>query len=182
VEQEFLISLPLFHRPQSPNTLTIFAFSPFQRQDVASMIPWDKCKDDFRPDGSLRDIYIAPAALDDWLLVYPILRDYPGAEYSMDGVVQASPDTQVGNPMLRLNLGHILIVFHFFSEYEIECDFVPKEITSQADLDALLAFVRKLGDVTHKRVRITPENLPTQPAITYDPEDRSFSSHRVQEG
>src|SRR3982751_4611826 len=100
----------------------------------------------------------------------------------MDGVVQASPDTQVGNPMLRLNLGHILIVFHFFSEYEIECDFVPKEITSQADLDALLAFVRKLGDVTHKRVRITPENLPTQPAITYDPEDRSFSSHRVQEG
>src|SRR3954471_21479712 len=97
--------------------------------------------------------------------MYPLLRAYPGVEYSVDGIVQAPPDSveqafaarTSGSPLLRVRVACVLIVFHFFSEAEIECDFVPNEITSQASLDALLAFVRQAGDATHKRVLITPE-------------------------
>ncbi len=146
------------------------------------MMRWDTCKEDFRPDGSLRDIYVAPATLNDWGILYPLLCAYPGAEYSVDGAVQPLPSSveqafavrSSGSPMLRIRVGRALVVFHFFSEDEIECDLVPNEITSQRDLDALLAFVRQVGDGTRKRVLITPENCRERPLITYDPESKRF--------
>ena len=81
--------------------------------------------------------------------------------------------------MLRFNVGRACVVFHFFWDEEVECDFNPTDITSQVDLDALLAFVRQLGDVTRKRVIITPENLRECPFITYDPESLKFEHHEV---
>lgn len=146
------------------------------------MMLWDTCKEDFRADGSLRDIYVTPATLDDWRASYPLLRDHPGAEYSVDGVGQQPPDSveQVfavrpsASPMLRFHVGRALVVFHFFSDEEVECDFLPNEITSQVDLDALLAFVRQLGEATRKCVLITPENCREQPFIIYDPEKQCF--------
>ena len=151
------------------------------------MIRWATCKEDFRGDGSLRDIYITPATPADWQALYPVLRAYSGAEYSVDGVVQPPPDSveqafavrPSGSPMLRFSVGRVIIVFHFFSEEEVECDFVPTEITSQGDLDALLAFVRRLGDTTRRRVVITPENGRELPFITYDPERREFEHHGI---
>jgi len=177
----------LWWRPSSTPELLLDC--PHLRQVVedAAMIRWDTCKEDFRADGSLRDIYITPATVTDWRALYPLLRVYPGVEYSVDDVVQPPPDSieealavrLSGSPMLRFRVGRALVVFHFFSEEEIECDFVPNEITSQADLDALLAFVRQLGDATRKRVAITPENSRELPFITYDPESGGFEHHEI---
>jgi hypothetical protein len=135
----------------------------------------------------LRDIYIAPATLADWRAIYPLLREFPSVEYSVDGVVEPPPATveeafavrRSASPMLRFRVGRALVVFHFFSEEEIECDVVPHEITSQTDLDTLLGFIRQLGDSTRKRVVITPENGPEQPFISYEPESRKFEHHEV---
>ncbi|HWD93163.1 MAG TPA: hypothetical protein VG938_12535 [Verrucomicrobiae bacterium] len=151
------------------------------------MISWDKCKEDFRPDGSLRDIYITPATLADWRAIYPLLRDFPAAEFLVDGMLQSPPATveQVlatrpsGSPTLRLRIGRALVAFHFFADEEIECDVSPHEVTSQADLDMLLNFIRQLGDMTCRRVVITPENLREQPFITYDPESKEFEHHEI---
>ena len=151
------------------------------------MISWDTCKEDFRSDGSLRDIYISPATLADWRAIYPLLRAFPAVEFSVDGVVQPPPPTvdQVfavrssASPVFRFRVGRALVVFHFFSEEEIEWDVVTHEISSQTDLDALLGFVRQLGDATHKRVVITPENGRERPFISYDPECRDFEHHEV---
>jgi hypothetical protein len=151
------------------------------------MISWDTCREDFRSDGSLRDIYVTAATLADWRAIYPLLRDFPAVEFSVDGVVQSPPATveqafavrSSASPMLRFRVGRVLVVFHFFSEEEIECDVVPHEISSQTDLDALLGFVRQLGDTTHKRVVITPENGRERPFISYDPESRDFEYHGV---
>ena len=137
----------------------------------------------------MRDIYITPATLDDWRASYPLLRDQPGAEYSVDGAVQPLPDSveqafavrPSASPMLRFRVGCALVVFHFFSEDEVECDLDPNEITSQADLDALLAFVRQFGDATRKLVLITPENNRERPFITYDP-GRKYFEHCVALG
>jgi len=151
------------------------------------MIRWDTCKEDFQWDGSLSDIYVTPATLSDWRALYPLLRDYPGAAYSVDGIIQQPPATveqafairPSASPMLRLRVGHAFVVFHFFSEKEIECDVDPREITSQADLDALLGFIRQIGDTTRQRVVVTPENVRDEPFISYAPETREFRYHEV---
>ncbi len=154
---------------------------------TATIIRWDTCKEDFRGDGSLRDIYITPATLADWQAVYSLVRGYSGVEFLVDGAVQLLPDSVEqafairlsASPMLRFSIGRVLVAFHFFTSEEIECDFVPNEVTSQVDLDALLAFVRQLGDATSKRVVITPENVSEHPFITYDPQIREFEHHEV---
>lgn len=151
------------------------------------MIDWDTCKEDFRWDGSLRDIYITPATLDDWRILFPLLRDYPGAEYSAGGVVQEAPNTveQVfasrssGIPIFRIQVGAMVVVFHFFSDDRIECDIDPREITSQSDLDVLFGFMRWLGDAVRKPVLLTPENGREHPIITYVPDRKEIHYHEV---
>jgi hypothetical protein len=149
------------------------------------MISWETCKNDFRPDGSLRDIYVSPASIKDWQMVFEYLRKQPNVEYLVDGislplperVEQAFSARPSGSPMLRIKVGPMLIVFHFFHEQEIECDFVPNDITSQKDLDILLSFVRKIGFFTGREVVITPENCLDAPFITYSPKSDLFSHH-----
>ena len=53
------------------------------------------------------------------------------------------------------------------------------EIASQSDLDELLPFVRQLGERTHKRVMITPENDQQHPFISYEPVSGDFKYHKV---
>ncbi len=62
---------------------------------------------------------------------------------------------------------------------EIECDIDPREIASQADLNALLDFVRRLGDKTQKQVVITPENGRHEPILTYAPDSKTFEYHAM---
>jgi hypothetical protein len=150
------------------------------------MISWETCKKDFRADGILRDIYITPATVDDWRAAYRLICAYPGAEYSVAGVVQPPPTlveqvfaVRPSGPMLRSRAGRAFVVFHFFSDQEIECDIDPSEIASERDLDALISFMRQLGDVTRKRVLITPESCPEVPFVTYDPERRKVEHHEV---
>jgi hypothetical protein len=151
------------------------------------MVSWDQCKEDFRQDGSLRDIYITPATLADWRAIYPALCNFPELEFSVDGVVQPPPATvdevfTIGTsarPMLRFSVGRVLVVFHFFGDEEVECDVSPHEITSQADLVALLSFVGQLGDLTGRHVLITPENCREQPFITYYPDSKTFEHHKI---
>jgi hypothetical protein len=65
-------------------------------------------------------------------------------------------------------------VFHFFSEGEIECDIDPREVTSQADLDAVLSLMRQLGDATKKQVILTYENCSNSPLLSYLPTTQEF--------
>jgi hypothetical protein len=80
-------------------------------------------------------------------------------------------------PTLRFRVGGILVVFHFFTPDEIECDIVPREVTCQSGLDSLLVFLRQLGDLTRKRAVMTPENLPNEPIMSYDPQTGAFQYH-----
>lgn len=149
------------------------------------MISWDTCKQDFEWDGSWRDIYITPASLTDWQAVFPYLRVQREVEFLTEsgaGCVPSHIDASFfedSRPTLRFRIAGILIVFHFFSPDEIECDIDPREVTGQASLDALLAFMRQLGDLTHKRTVLTPENTPDSPIISYDPKIRDFEHHEV---
>ena len=147
------------------------------------MISWDTCKEDFRWDGSWRDIYITPASLEDWKKVYPFLRSQPEVEFLTGSDAARLPEAidasffAESHPTLRLSLGGVLVVFHFFTHEEIECDIDPREVTGQKDLDGILAFMRQLGDLTRKLAVLTPENMRDRPIISYNPEDGEFKYH-----
>jgi len=149
------------------------------------MIPWNTCKQDFEWDGSWRDIYVTPASLDDWKAVFPLLRAQSDAEFIRESGSVSIPDSldesffTDSRPTLRFRVGGVLVVFHFFTPEEIECDIDPREVTGQASLDAVLTFVQQLGDLTRKRTVLTPENCSDHPIISYDPESREFEYHEV---
>ncbi len=149
------------------------------------MISWDTCKQDFAWDGSWRDIYVTPASLDDWKAIFPLLRSQPGVEFIREpstGGIPKSLDASFfseSRPTLSFRVDGVLVVFHFFTPEEIECDLDPREVTGQASLDALLLFMRQLGDATRKRTVLTPENCSGYPIISYDPESREFEYHEV---
>jgi hypothetical protein len=149
------------------------------------MISWDTCKQDFQWDGSWRDIYITPASLDDWRAIFPFLRVQPEIEFLRESGADRVPEAidpsffSESHPTLRFRLGGVLVVFHFFTPDEIECDIDPRDVTGQTSLDVVLAFMQQLGDLTHKRAVLTPENVSDQPIISYDPESRAFQHHEV---
>lgn len=149
------------------------------------MLSWDTCKQDFEWDGSLRDIYISPASLDDWRAVFPLLRVQPEIEFVRELGADTIPEdidvTFFGDSrlMLRFRVGGVLIVFHFFTPDEIECDIDPREVTDQVTLDAVLTFMQQLGDLTRKCAVLTPENAPDKPIISYDPLNSQFKYHEI---
>lgn len=155
--------------------------------ESSSMIRWEECKVDFKADGSLRDIYITPATIEDWRALYPLLKCSSGAEFTVDGDTEPLPTSvdQVfairlsASPMLRIKAGRVAVVFHFFSDDEIECDISPSEVRSQSELDGLLGFVGKIGDATQKQVFITQENRRNRPFISYNPITRDFKNHNL---
>ena len=61
------------------------------------MITWDTCKEDFRWDGSLRDIYVTPASLDDWRTIYPLLRSQSDIEIVTEAGMRDIPETLDGS-------------------------------------------------------------------------------------
>lgn len=55
---------------------------------------WSRIAPDFRPDGSLRDIYILSASLDDWAGVWEVLTATPASlAFEVDGETTIPPDT-----------------------------------------------------------------------------------------
>jgi hypothetical protein len=153
------------------------------------MIPWETCKNAFRRDGSLRDIYISPATIEDWRKVFQWLRDRPGAAYQADGdpapmpevVEEAFAAREAKSILLRYDIGSTVVNFHFFTDHEIECDFSPTDITCQQDMDSVLSFLRDLSTLTGRRTIMTPENCLEDPLISYCPVSGIFSYHPENE-
>ncbi|MFO0962656.1 MAG: hypothetical protein U0625_07075 [Phycisphaerales bacterium] len=71
---------------------------------------------------------------------------------------------------------------HFFSIDTIELDLDPRDVSSQASLDLLLAFMRRLGLATAKRVILAPENMPDHPIFRYEPERDAFVRTPTEHG
>jgi hypothetical protein len=151
------------------------------------MLRWEECKSDFAWDGSLCDVYITPATLSDWELVYSMLRAWPRALFTVDGDTKPAPATvrevlslrDTASLMLQVTVGRVTVNTHFFCEDEIEFDIDPRELASQTDFDALLSFMRQLGDTVRRHVLLTPEGGREYPIISYWPADQRFQHHPI---
>jgi hypothetical protein len=134
-------------------------------------------QEDFAPDGALRDIVVADATRDDWLAVLSVIDDryqplsfiVGDSEFSHidpERVFAAGESRQ----LLRFHVGAIELACHFFQETEIEFDFYPNAVTTEAQLAPLLAFVAEIGAATKKAAAVTPENIHDSPIFQYSPE------------
>lgn len=145
------------------------------------MILWDTCRQDFEPDGALRDIYVRGMTFENWRSFYGVLRSTYNLEYSVEGTQQPLP-TSVEEalaaissfPMLRFRIGNVMVVCHFFTTDEIEMDIEPSEVTSQESLNDLLGLLRLVGDTLQKSVILSYESDEQHPFIIYESSRREF--------
>ncbi|WP_299427721.1 hypothetical protein [uncultured Shimia sp.] len=137
---------------------------------------WSDCKDAFRADGSLRDIYVRNTTEDDWNRLFAAFSKYEMTLFC-DG--DPSPEIEVPAAIFeRCNEHHyrlemlakgITFQCHFFTVDEIEIDVDPKEIKSQQDLDVVLDVMGAIGRALAKPVILTEEATQNYVWIAFDP-------------
>jgi len=116
-------------------------------------IDWNKIKWIFKPDGTLRDIYIQEVSLSDWNNLIDLINEkytvkYKGKkkiakqeviEYLMDETGEVEFKT------VSIELEKIKLNCHFFLEDEIEFDIHPKQINSLEDFEFLEKFMNDVS-------------------------------------
>lgn len=108
-----------------------------------------------RPDGSLRDLLILETTLDDWRALMDFVRSAGyRTGFERDGEVAEMPSdvaalfTAAGREhtyLWRIHHGGIDIHCHFFELSKIDMNVHPREIKSDAEIDALVDFIFLVG-------------------------------------
>ena len=143
------------------------------------MLAWNDVKAEFAWEGSLRDICVRDASLNDWKLVLDVLRrEQFSTEFKVAGSRTELPE-QVSDMfpqtaddpsrMLSVDTAGVRLNCHFFDENEIEFDLDPREIGGQAQLDAVIAFMKTIACATGKPALMTPENMHEHAFIRVNP-------------
>ncbi len=144
---------------------------------------WEFVREWFRPDGALRDIYVAPTDPADWQRMLGSLSEWGWQETWTRNGEPASPIDTVDaaftiaereNLLLRIERDDVRLHCHFFVVDEIEFDLDPHEVRDVARFDSVLRFVVQLGERLRKPVTLTMENAPTERILGYDPAVRGF--------
>ena len=146
-------------------------------------VSWSTVAHEFTRDGSLRDIYVSPVTLDDWQRVFEFVRSLgTAANYWVNGdpavwpasIIDAFATRAHASPALIFRVSGIHLVAHFFDEATVEMDFLPQDVSNQAELDLLLSFLQHLGDLLAKPVSVTPEGCMDEAFLVYQPSSREF--------
>lgn len=103
---------------------------------IQSALDWPSQKADFEPDGSLRDIYVQNATIDDWKRVVALIMDGSlGARLERGGASVAVPsrferlfDQNEGH-LMSFTVGGALLTCQFFTPTEIEFSVDPNDVT-----------------------------------------------------
>ncbi len=141
------------------------------------MIEWDDVRQDFEPDGGLRDIYVNGADPVVWDQVLEFLLRADTARYLIDDVdaplpgraaeaLQLWPDQ---SPLLVVEREGIEYACHFFSLEQVELDFWPEDIRGREEFQALERFVAGIGRVTNRVVLVTYEGSQAAEIFRYVP-------------
>jgi hypothetical protein len=131
-------------------------------------------------DGSLRDIHVLDATLDDWRALIEVARTYPH-QYSFEGEERDMPPvdeifrSRKGSHLLLIKAGSVRIHAHFFAPDEIELDISPKEVAGPSEHQAVLGFLEAMADRLGKQVVLSMEGHLVAPLATYDPRRKQWA-------
>ena len=76
---------------------------------------------------------------------------------------------QRATPSLSVDLAGVRLGCYFFTPSVIEFDFDPRDVTTDEQAAAVLAFMRRLGEVLAKPVVLAHESRPDDPIVRFDP-------------
>lgn len=116
--------------------------------------------------GELRDILVFDTDLRDWQRVLDYVRTLPRAgSFTLDADPAALPDSASAIFALReqavtslgIDVADVAVIAHFFDPSEIELDFDPRDVKTEDQRAALLAFMQALADLLDKPVFVAPE-------------------------
>lgn len=116
--------------------------------------------------GSLQDIVVGDTDSADWQRVLDFLGVDPlRLTYSIDGVPADLPTSiaevfstwQQAAPALLIDVEGVRLGCYFFDSSEIEFDFDPRDVKTDDQRSALLAFMQALADLRDKPVFVAPE-------------------------
>ncbi len=142
------------------------------------MVKWDDVREDFEPDGSLRDIYVVSADPVAWERALEFLLQTGNARYSIDDAAAVLPGSAAEAlrvwpdraPLLIVDREGIEYACHFFTPDRVELDFWPEDIRGPVEFAALTHFVVGLGRVTNRIVLVTYETSEAAEIFRYVPE------------
>lgn len=146
------------------------------------MITWNMVATEFLWDGSWRDICVRDAQFDDWqVAIQAILASGLRTTFLVDGsnvplptdVTHVFEKRREATVLLTVIMRAVQLNCHFFDEAEIEFDLDPRQVTAQAELDDILAFMTLLAVTTQKPAVMTPENMHNAPFIQVTPSGRA---------
>lgn len=128
--------------------------------------------------GELRDIVIRDTNLGDWQRFIDFVRHPSGAaSFTLDVAAASLPESasdifairEQAVTSLRIDVAGVRVVAHFFDPSEIELDFDPRDVTSEEQRAALLAFMRTLSDLLDKPVLLAPEGSHDEVLLRFEP-------------
>lgn len=142
------------------------------------MLVWAEVKRHFAHDGAWRDILVPDTSTDDWTRLLDFVRTGPWKyKYLVDDKEHALPHSveelaDKGRGLLTIGVLASGLNCHFWTDGDIELDFIPTELIGQNDLDALNEFCSRLALAMNKRVLVTQENCPDEIVLTYGTDGR----------
>lgn len=150
-------------------------------------VDWADIAHEFQPDGGmLLDIHVRPAARDDWQRVLDMIRSrFANVSYRVDGETAALPlradeifaVKSRAAPSLGFDLNGVSFATHFFSPDEIELDLNPDQVRGPDGLLAVAAILEGLAHATGKMASLTPESMPDNTILSYDPHSSRLAYH-----
>ncbi|WP_327315269.1 hypothetical protein [Streptomyces sp. NBC_01235] len=136
---------------------------------------WEDVKWCFEPDGSLPDVLVPGASVEDWQAVLDLVAASGWqCEYSEGTTVLPVPRAEVVHsrpagaecPHLRVwPAPDVLAIFRFCSDEEIDFDVDLRELQGQERLDVFCGFLRAIGRRLGKPVSMYAEGGFTGPAL-----------------
>lgn len=128
----------------------------------------------FFDDGSLRDIYITETSLEDWKIIWELMKSF-NLTISIDGdpnekipkdvtdIFQVRKEKAVHS---RFSYKGVDIVCYFFSINEVEFDVSPREVYTMMEANSVFEFMEILSRLISKDVSLSIENDKQNPLIT----------------
>lgn len=145
---------------------------------------------DFEIDGAVREIHIRGTSAAMWQLVFQhVISVGRDVRFALDSEPAELPDhvqplfghDRPQAPLLAFSIGAVFFTTHFVDPEEIELIFEPEDITSQAQLDTLVAFVAELAAMTQRTVIVTHEGFPGPTIFQVEPDGRCTFNHPAAE-
>jgi hypothetical protein len=144
---------------------------------------WDNINWIFKPDGSLRDLYIQETSLNDWEKVIDILNSEYDLSYFSENKINKKEvfeylqdeTGEIECKAVSININNVYINCHFFSIEQIEFDIDPREVNSVLEVDIILSFMTTLSSKLKKEIILTGESDENFPLIKINVDEKVFT-------